>query len=176
MPLEILRKERGTRNIAMQSCELFFTTQQAYYEILQVIWLGFQQMHLNVRKPLNLYFPKLPSSVHFPMRQHILMEIITREMVQVLSCQLVSQSNWENGEFCGRVASKHRCHAWQRFWETLGQSTNAVLMFEFFGQSAGNWYVSIVLACNLQLARCDSILNVCTLLHEHNFNRLRWIV
>ena len=34
--------------------------------------------------------------------------------------------------------------------------------------------LSIALACNLQLARCDSILKVCAPhLHEHDFNRLR---
>ena len=122
-------------------------------------------------------FPKaIPSSVHVPIKQHTSMETVSRECVQILS-----YVNWFMRAI-GKTSSSME--------ELLQQSGSDVfrdsdkLLSHLQMQSAcltsldkaleSVTDLSIALACNLQLARRDSILKVCAShLQEHDFNKLR---
>ena len=122
-------------------------------------------------------FPKaIPSSVHIPMRQHTSMETVTRESIQILS-----YVNWFL-KAIGKTSTSMEDLLQQGGFEGFKDSDKLLSHLQM--QSAclncldkaleAVTDLSIALACNLQLARRDSILKVCAShLQEHDFNKLR---
>ena len=119
-------------------------------------------------------FPKAIPSVHIPMRQHTSMETVTRESIHILSYvnwflkaigktstlmeDLLQQGGFEGckDKLLSHLQMQSAC------LNSLDKALEAVTD------------LSIALACNLQLARRDSILKVCAShLQEHDFNKLR---
>ena len=122
-----------------------------------------------------------PSMVHIPMRQHLLMETVKREHVQVLSyvnyfvqgiekaamtlenALQVSQAVFKGSDF------------WQEYETMLNHLQiqfscvqSLVMALETMVDS------SITMACNLELARRDSMLKYCCHhLRDHEINKLR---
>ena len=122
-------------------------------------------------------FPKvIPSSVHISIRQHTGMDTVTRECVQILS-----YVNWFM-KAIGKTSTSMENLLQQGGSEFFRDSDK--LLSDLQMQSAclnsldkaleSVTDLSIALACNLQLARRDSILKVCAShLQEHDFNKLR---
>ena len=129
----------------------------------------------------TLFQKPLPSNVYVPYRQHCLMESVNRENVQVLQF-----SNWfiRAIEKCSMslentlqsIPAELRAQpAFQEIERDLSalqlQFTAINSLDKALDTITDN---SIALACNLELARRDSILKTCApQLSEHDFNRLR---
>ena len=125
----------------------------------------------------NTLFPKvIPSSVHIPMKQLTVIETVIRKNTQVLSYvnwflkaigkttssmeQLLQQTDHNFSKECELILA--HLHTQTSCLNSLDKALETVTG------------LSIALACNLQLARRDSILKVCApYLHEHYFNRLK---
>ena len=122
-------------------------------------------------------FPKaIPSSVHIPIRQHTSMETVTRECVQILS-----YVNWFM-KAIGKTSTSMENLLQQGGSEGFRDSNKLLSHLQMQSACLNSLDkalesvtdLSIALACNLQLARRDSILKVCAShLQEHDFNKLR---
>ena len=122
-------------------------------------------------------FPKaIPSSVHIPMRQHTSRETVTRESIQILSCV-----NWFM-KAIGKASTSMEDLLQQGGHESFKDSEKLLSHLQMQSACLNSLDkaleavtdLSIALACNLQLARRDSILKVCAShLQEHDFNKLR---
>ena len=114
------------------------------------------------------------SLVHLSMKQHILIETITRQHVQVLYIRwfLKAIGNTANSvegfvhEMDGNLNKES-----EKLMANLQMQFSYLNSLDKVLRTVTD--VSVVLACNLQIGRHNSILKVCApLLHKYDFNRL----